>query len=396
MPLSADPADAAADRADIRFSRVHKDFLIGQFGDVMKNLLGLPCDCPRVRALSGISFAVQPGQLLGVLGRNGAGKSTLLRVAGGIYEADGGTVFIHGNPTAIFEMGILGNQHLTGRAFSDFYFSFRDIPKAKRKDLIEDVREFAELEGYFDEPLLTYSSGMLARLYFAVVTAVPGRVVLIDKILSVGDEYFQGKSFKRLVNMLSRGSSGILATHDWFNAIRLCSRILVLHEGRVEFDGSPLEAIRRYLKPVIPEATRQVFFLNKERLASRVLSYRCGDPLQIRFDVESAIEDDFCLGVAVEIPKLSMIALLGNDKVIRGGKGTHEITVEFPEFPVSYPECYLSLFLTRPRANRRGAFEEIYDQISWTTGASIRMVNEETVQFGDHAVFHHPLCWSVR
>ena len=134
----------------------------------------------------------------------------------------------------------------------------------------------------------------------------------------------------------------------------------------MEFDGSPLEAIRRYLKPVIPEATRQVFFLNKERLASRVLSYRCGDPLQIRFDVESAIEDDFCLGVAVEIPKLSMIALLGNDKVIRGGRARMKSRSN-SQFPVSYPECYLSLFLTRPRANRRGAFEEIYDQISWTT-----------------------------
>jgi lipopolysaccharide transport system ATP-binding protein len=387
-PLVESPA-----KADILFSRVSKDFLIGRFSDVLKTILGIPCLCPRVRALDGVSFGVRPGHLVGILGRNGAGKSTLLRVAGGIYQEDEGTVFVKGSPTAIFEMGILGNQHLTGRAFSDFYFTFRNMPKPRREELIEDVQEFAELEGYFDEPIITYSSGMLARLFFAVVTAIPGRIVLIDEILSVGDEYFQGKSFKRLVKMISKGSSGILATHDWFNAIRLCSRILVLDRGKVEFDGSPLEAIRRYLKPVIPPSTCRVYFLNKDQLASRTLNYRCGDPLKISFTVESTMEDDFALGVAVEIPKLSMIALLSNDNVVSGGIGRHEISLEFPAFPVCYSECYLSLFLTKPRVQKRGAVEEIYDQVSWTTGASIRMMNEEAVLSGDEAVFYRPLGW---
>ncbi len=135
---------------DIEFQTVSKEFLIGSFGSIVRSTLGMNNNCEIVQALHNISFAVENGELVGVLGRNGAGKSTLLRVAGGIYPQTSGTVYVTSTPAAIFEMGLFGNIFLTGRNFCDVYFSFRNVPARKKKDLIKDVEEFAELGHYFD------------------------------------------------------------------------------------------------------------------------------------------------------------------------------------------------------------------------------------------------------
>lgn len=376
---------------DVEFSSVDKDFLFGTFTDILWDVIGVKRCFNRYKALHDISFKVPRGELLGVLGRNGAGKSTLLRVAGGIYSPDSGKVYMRTNPTALIEMGLYGNQHLTGRQFCEIYLAFRDIPKRTISELIEDIWEFSELDNYFDESILTYSSGMAARLMFGAITAVPARIVLLDEILSVGDQHFQGKSYARLMNMISRGASGILATHDWFTAVRLCSKIMILDKGDVQFHGSSLEAVRRYLD-LAPTLTGKVFFCDKDNMTQTPLSVAPGKPLELTFDVESTINTPFSIRCALEIPRLAMVVIVTDDYVIRNGKGCYRVSLEISEFPVNQPECLLSLFIGKPRRQGEGATRELYDQISWTTGNSIRLINEEA-QFDSMGVIHRPLQW---
>jgi lipopolysaccharide transport system ATP-binding protein len=325
---------------DIKFFRVTKEFLLGRFRDVVRSIFGFEPKCPKIYALKDVSFDVFRGELVGVLGRNGAGKSTLLRVAGGISQPESGKVYVRGNPTAIFELGLFGNKHLSGNEFCDVYFNFMNIPSEERPALIDDVKNFTQLERYFEEPMHTYSSGMLARLFFGVVTAVPADIVLLDEILSIGDEYFQGKSFKRLLKMIASGKSGILVTHDWFKAVRLCSKIIILDQGKIEFQGTSQEAVREYLKPNI-QTSQRVLFRHREQVLESILYYETGEPFTYSFEVESTIDEPFCVGLAFEIPRLSVVAILNNDNLIADRKGVYRIILQLPSFPISYFECYL-------------------------------------------------------
>lgn len=379
---------------DVAFSGVTKEFLIGSFKNVIRSLLGLDPGCKKVTALRDISFEIPRGELMGVLGRNGSGKSTLLRVAAGVYHPERGTVILRRNPTAMFEMGLFGNQHLTGRQFCSVFFTFMNVPQKKQAALIEEVKDFSEIENYFEEPMKTYSSGMLARVLFTAMTSVPAGIILLDEILSVGDEHFQGKSYKRLVRMISHGASGILATHDWAAATRLCSNIIVLDKGSMDVVRSSQEATRDYLKPHI-RLTRRVFFLQKEKLQKAVLPYQSGRPFEFSFEVESTIDESFSVAMALEIPRLGVVAVLSNDNMVHGGRGIYRITAQIAQFPISYYECYLSLFLVKPRRTGEIATEEIYDQISWTNGESIRLYSEDARFFEDapESIVHRSFSW---
>lgn len=376
---------------DIEFSSVSKEFLIGSFGDVVRDMFGISANLNHYLALNNVSFKVPRGELLGVLGRNGAGKSTLLRVAGAIYSPDSGKVSLRTNPTALLEMGLYGNQHLTGRRFCEVFFAFRNVPKKQVPKLVEDVREFTELDEYFDEPIHTYSAGMNARLMFGAITAVPAEIVLLDEILSVGDQHFQGKSYKRLMDMISHGASGILATHDWFTAVRLCSKIVLLNRGNVEFMGASLDVVRKYLD-LAPTLTRRVFFRNREQLTQRPLTIIPGTPFDLAFEVESTIDTPFSIRITLEIPRIAMVVLISNEHIVSCGQGRYQISLHIPKFPIRQRECFLSLFIHEPRRPGEAATREGYDQISWTSGNSISLINEDTSS-GSTGIIHRHLAW---
>lgn len=362
------PAEAST--STIELDAVSKEFLLGSFWQALRAVMGLPPTCPTVQALTDVTLDVQEGELLGVLGRNGAGKSTLLRVAGGVYAPDRGNVRVRGDPTAIFEMGMLGNAHLTGRQFCHVYFTFRDVPRRQQAALVEEVKEFSELEDYFEEPLRTYSTGMLARVLFGAVTALRADLVLLDEILSVGDERFKGKSFRRLQRLVSGGVSGIFATHDWLNAMRLCRRMVVLERGRVEFCGPAEEAVRRYLKP-IARVSGKVRFLHRERLISRVTTYEPGAPFTFEFELESTVDEVLAVAMAIELPRRGVVAVVDNDTTFGGEAGVYRVRMTLPEMPIAAPECALTLAVVRPRRPGELSTEEVHDQISWTTAESL-------------------------
>lgn len=226
---------------------VSKSFALIDRGNAWRVALGLDGGLPRFQALRDVSFDVPKGQFVGVLGRNGAGKSTLLRIIGDVYTADAGRVSIDGAMSGLYELGLVGNPELTGRQYADRLLSVHGFNIRKRTTMIADIHEFSELGDRFEDPVQTYSAGMGARLFFATATAGHYDVYLIDEILSVGDEHFQSKCWRRLRDRVSHGASGILVTHDWAAILRLCETAHVLDRGEVLYSGQAETAVRRYL-----------------------------------------------------------------------------------------------------------------------------------------------------
>src|SRR5262249_5830057 len=149
--------------------------------------------------------------------------------------------------SGLYELGLVGNPELTGRQYADRLLSVHGFSAAERAAMIADIHDFSELGDRFEDPVLTYSAGMGARLYFATATAGWYEVYLLDEVLSVGDQHFQSKCWRRLRERVSGGASGVLVTHDWSAIVKLCETAHVLDRGKVVFSGPAERAARLYL-----------------------------------------------------------------------------------------------------------------------------------------------------
>ena len=218
---------------------VTKRFALVGAGQVWQIALGSLGSVGSFEALHDVTIDVPQGQFVGVLGRNGAGKSTLLRVIGGVYPVDKGSIAINGALSGLYELGIVGNAQATGREYANRLLTIHGFSRRERADMILDIHDFSELGDRFEDPVQTYSAGMGARLYFSTATAGQYSVYLLDEILSVGDQHFQAKCWRRLKDRLSCGASGILVTHDWSSVLQLCQTAHVIDRGRIIFSGSP-------------------------------------------------------------------------------------------------------------------------------------------------------------
>ena len=196
--------------------------------------------------LRDISFSVGPGEAVGIIGQNGAGKSTLLKLITGTARPTEGSVHLQGRIAAILELGMGFNPDLTGRqnayhAAGLMGFSHDDIDR-----VIAEIENFAEIGDYFDQPTRTYSSGMQMRVAFAVATAIRPDLLIVDEALSVGDAYFQHKSFDRIREFQKQGTSLLLVSHDKGAIQSICNRAILLEKGRVLRDGPPEEVTDLY------------------------------------------------------------------------------------------------------------------------------------------------------
>jgi lipopolysaccharide transport system ATP-binding protein len=193
----------------------------------------------QFRALEGISFDIQPGTVLGVMGRNGAGKSTLLRIIAGTLPASGGSVSKEGRVAAILELGTGFHHDYTGRENVQLGGLCLGLSRAEIEQRFDEIVAFSELEDFIDRPFGTYSSGMQAKLTFAVATCVDPDILIIDEALSVGDAKFQLKSFDRIRDFKRRGKSILLVSHSINQVVSICDRAILLERGRVCADGDP-------------------------------------------------------------------------------------------------------------------------------------------------------------
>ncbi|HEX7044418.1 MAG TPA: ABC transporter ATP-binding protein [Burkholderiales bacterium] len=205
-----------------------------------------------------VSFAIARGQALGIVGPNGAGKSTLLKIVTGTMRATEGTVQAAGRIAAILELGMGFNPELTARQNVRHAAGLMGIAPAEIEAAMPEIERFAEIGDYFDQPMRTHSSGMQVRVAFAVATAWRPEVLIVDEALSVGDAYFQHKSFDRIREFQRQGTSLLIASHDRAAILNLCDRAVLLDRGRVLKDGVPEEVLDFYNALIAERESRTV------------------------------------------------------------------------------------------------------------------------------------------
>lgn len=193
-----------------------------------------------------ISFDVKAGEALALIGQNGAGKSTLLKMITGTVRPTRGQITVSGHISAILELGLGFNPEFTGRQNIFHAGGLMGLSQEELSNLMPSIEAFAEIGAFFDQPIRVYSSGMQARLAFALATARRPDVLIVDEVLSVGDSYFQHKSFDKIRQFKDQGTSIILVTHSLGDVRALCDRVILLDKGRVLKDGLPDEVVDFY------------------------------------------------------------------------------------------------------------------------------------------------------
>ena len=194
----------------------------------------------------GVSFELGEGEVLGVIGKNGSGKSTLLKMLAGIFPPDQGEILMRGSVSLLSGVGVGFNGELTGRENCYLYGALMGRSKEQIDQLIDGVKQFSELEHFFERPLRMYSSGMKSRLGISVATAFRPDILLIDEVLGVGDASFREKSKRRVRELIDGSGSVIIVSHSLSMMQQLCDRILFMKNGEVAFIGDPEEALHAY------------------------------------------------------------------------------------------------------------------------------------------------------
>jgi lipopolysaccharide transport system ATP-binding protein len=216
------------------------------FGRLM-SWCGLPAAVREEHwAVNDISFSLRRGEALAVIGANGAGKSTLLKMITGTVQPSRGRIASNARISAMLELGLGFNPEFTGRQNVYFAGGLMGLSTRRLDALMDDIQAFAELGPYFDQPLRVYSSGMQARLAFAVATAERPDLLIVDEVLSVGDSYFQHKSFDRIRGFKEQGTALLFVTHNMKDVRALCERVILLEGGRVLKDGAADEVTDFY------------------------------------------------------------------------------------------------------------------------------------------------------
>ena len=197
--------------------------------------------------LKDINVSINKGETVALIGVNGSGKSTLLKLMTKIIYPNKGSVETFGKLTSLLELGAGFHPDFSGRENIYFNASIFGLTRGEIDKRIDKIIEFSELEGFIDNPVRTYSSGMYMRLAFSVAINVDADILLIDEILSVGDQHFQEKCFKKIEELKEEGKTIVFVTHSMESVKRFCTRAIWLHQGHVKMDGEVEEVIKQYL-----------------------------------------------------------------------------------------------------------------------------------------------------
>jgi ABC-2 type transport system ATP-binding protein len=213
---------------------------------VVRRLRGERFPTQTLWPIEHVSFSVQAGESFGIVGRNGAGKSTLLKVIAGIVPPTRGRVEVRGHLSPLLELGAGFDMELSGRENVQLYGTLLGLRRKQLRERIGAIADFAELTPFIDVPLKNYSSGMVARLAFAIATDSDPDILIVDEVLSVGDAPFQRKCEERLARFRARGVTVLLVTHDLTLLTESCSRAVLLEPGAPCVVGSADEIAARY------------------------------------------------------------------------------------------------------------------------------------------------------
>ncbi len=198
-------------------------------------------------AISGISFEVKKGEILGIIGKNGSGKSTLLRALAGIFSPNEGTIDLHGHDISLLAIGVGFQKELTGRQNINLSGMLLGFTEEQIREKTDEIIEFSELGDFIDMPVKTYSSGMHSKLAFSITAILETDIILVDEVLSVGDEYFKKKSYAKMKELISdQNRTVVIVSHSMASLLDLCTSVLWVHKGKVRRMGDPEQVIGEY------------------------------------------------------------------------------------------------------------------------------------------------------
>jgi len=200
----------------------------------------------EVWALRGVSFEVKQGEILGIIGRNGAGKSTLLKILSRVTSPTKGEVWIKGRIASLLEVGTGFHPELTGRENIFLNGAILGMTKAEIRTKLDEIIAFAEVDKFLDTPVKRYSSGMYVRLAFAVAAHLEPEILIVDEVLAVGDAQFQKKCLGKIGDVAHEGRTVLFVSHNMNAITALCSKVIVLKEGSVIFNGKAEESLNYY------------------------------------------------------------------------------------------------------------------------------------------------------
>ena len=327
---------------DLRLDRVSKRYLLRGTEASKPNLLARlgRRKANEFWAVKDVSFEVQRGEALGIIGHNGAGKSTILKLLSSITAPTRGTVTVHGRLTALLEVGSGFHPELTGRENVHLSGSILGMRRREIADRLDSIVEFAGVRQFIDIPVKRYSSGMYVRLGFSIAAHLNPDILLLDEVLAVGDRAFRKKCGERIGELHRSGTTIIFISHDLGAVRELCPRVILLHRGEILMEGSAEDAIQRYTEiPNLnaswrpPEAGRSatisgVTFLNGD--GQPCAAFHTGAPVAARVDYhanEDVANAEICLDF-IETERASIIAewttALGGPLQLRAGSGSIE------------------------------------------------------------------------
>jgi len=327
---------------------------------LIEGLLRRPRHTP-FDALRGIDFEVPKGEGLGIIGENGAGKSTLLKILAGITAPTSGDFRLEGSVASILELGSAFHGELTGRQNIDLNAAMFGLDRQQIIDHTPGIIEFSELGRFIDQPIKTYSTGMVMRLGFAIAIQVNPDVLIIDEALSVGDGYFQKKCMVHLKSYVEKGGTLLICSHAMYYISAFCKRALWLHEGKAEALGPTQEVIPRYEAyldsrtdraeegPEIVEAapTSPARIDEARLLTGNTYRHEGALELEISWSCDKP-EMAFHLGVGLNRPDEVEVASFLSHRSDAGpwsGSTHHTVKLEIPELPLVKNTFKLYVFL---------------------------------------------------
>jgi len=299
----------------------------------IKRVIGRPSRHLDFRALDDVSFTVEPGSAVGVIGENGAGKSTLLKIIAGTTTPTAGSVEVRGVVAAILELGAAFHPEFSGRDNAILYGALMGLERGVMETRLDDIFAFAELGEFIQHPVKSYSTGMVMRLAFAVATHVDPDVLVVDEALAVGDGYFQKKCVDRIREIRDSGTTILFCSHSMYYVSLFCGRALWLRQGRIERDGPAQEVVSAYEEFLVNREKRRLDSQSEDGADAEAVPR--GQQARIRgikvFDGEGRAVEEYAPGmelvVELEWESVDPEAALHVGVAIERGDGTRMLAV---------------------------------------------------------------------
>jgi lipopolysaccharide transport system ATP-binding protein len=328
-------------------------------------------------ALRDVSLEIGEGQVVGLIGRNGAGKSTLLKILSRIVEPTTGRVVLQGRVSSLLEVGTGFHTELTGRENIYLNGAILGMRRREIQTKFDEIVDFAEIDKFLDTPVKFYSSGMFVRLAFAVAAHLEPDVLVIDEVLSVGDQRFQKKSLAKMNSVARAGRTVIFVSHNMTALLGLCDHGVLLENGRVASVGTMEDVVAAYVQPEFEKGSGRferadfdpanhlvgsVTLRGDSGVAKNILNY--GDSLLLRIEMPSDVEGEFGIELRIKNSVLHPLAYMSswirNEKKFRAGD---VVDVSLPSMRLAEDTYYVDVFCRIPGTK---TFDIWWDAASFT------------------------------